>query len=638
MKPDQLGDYLTPSDAHFHPDGIRTVFVVTQMDIEADEYVSQLWLHDGDTARKLTAGRSDHSPRWSPDGTTVAFLRKGSSTTDRPQLALLPIDGGEAIVVTDFELGVTSCTWSPDGSKILMHVPEYVDGNDDEDERSRAPRRIPDPSFRFDNMGWTYLQRSHLWIYSIESDDSSQLTSGDYSEVGGAWSPDGRTVAFMSAVDSDRWVNPLGYVFTMPVSGGDPVAVTQRGGWGWVGYSPSGELHTVGMPLERMTLDALPLQKLSHDGSLVRITDLDRDLLPGHPPGVLAGPHFLEDGTIETLIEDRGSQRAISIGSDGQVSDIAGGDRVITGWDPSREGSAAIFTATSPTNPGEVYRWDGNSEVAITDFNNDFADVADLVQPIDFTYESDGHPIHGWVLLPPGDESVPVLLKIHGGPATQYGWGFFDEFQVFVDAGYGVVGVNPRGSSGYGDAHKAVPVGRWGDDVPPDHADLMRAPFAAAEQFPRLDTERLGVMGGSYGGLSTVMVTAMDQRYRSAVAERGVYNLVSFGGTTDIPWFNELYLNRDLPKDAEEMWNASAISRAHTITTPTLVIHSEGDFRCPVEQGQQLFTLLYRQGTETELLLFPPNEGHELSRSGTPKHRVDRFNAILDWHQAHLAD
>jgi len=638
MKPDQLADYVTPSDAHLHPDGTRTAFVVTQMDIEADEYVSQLWLHDGNAARKLTKGRSDASPRWSPDGSTLAFLRNGQAKADHPQLALLAINGGEAQVVTDFELGVTSIEWSPDGSDILMHVPEYIDGMDDEDERSRAPRRISDPSFRFDNAGWTYLRRTHLWTYSVESEDYRQLTHGEHSESGGAWSPDGQTIAFLSAVDDDRWVNPLGYVFTMPIAGGDPVAVTPKGGWGWVGYSRAGELYIIGLPLNRLTLDAWPLQKLLPDGTLVRITDLDRDLLPGHPPGVLAGPRFLDTGTIETLIEDRGSQRAISIGVGGQVTDIVGGDRLITGWDPRGDGSVAIFTATSPTNPGEVYRWDGDSEVAITDFNSGFAEVADLVEPIDFTFESGGHQIHGWVLLPPGDESVPILLNIHGGPATQYGWGFFDEFQVLVGAGYGIVGTNPRGSSGYGDDHKRVPVGRWGDNVPPDQADLMRAPFAAADQFPRLDTDRLGIMGGSYGGLSTVMITSMDQRYRSAVAERGVYNLVSFGGTADIPWFNELYLNRDLPKDAEDLWRASAISRAHTIATPTLVIHSEGDFRCPVEQGQQLFTLLYRQGTETELLLFPPNEGHELSRSGTPKHRVERFNAILDWHHAHLVD
>ena len=638
MKPDQLSDYVTPSDAHLHPDGTRTAFVVTQMDIEADEYVSRLWLHDGKAARKLTAGRSDTSPRWSPDGTTLAFLRKGPAGTDRPQLSLIPIDGGEARVVTEFESGVTAIAWSPDGSQILMHVPENIDGIDDEDERARAPRRITDPSFRFDNMGWTYLRRTHLWTYSVASDDSSQLTSGDNSETGAAWSPDGGTIAYLSVVDEDRWVNPLGYVFTVPSSGGDASVVTPKGGWSWVGYSPSGELYAIGSPLDHMTLDAFPLRKVRPDGSLEQVTDLDRDLCPGHPAGVLAGPRFLDDGTIQTLIEDRGSQRVISISVDGEVSDVIGGDRLITGWDPRGDGTAAVFSATSPTNPGELYWWDGNGEVAITDLNRGFAQEADLVEPVEFTYESDGEQIHGWVLLPPGDESVPILLNIHGGPATQYGWGFFDEFQVFAGAGYGVVAVNPRGSSGYGDAHKRTPVGRWGEDVPPDQADLMRAPFAAAAQFPRLDTDRLGVMGGSYGGLSTVMVTAMDQRYRSAVAERGVYNFVSFGGTTDIPWFNALYLERDMPKDAEDMWKASALSRAHSITTPTLVIHSEGDFRCPVEQGQQLFTLLYRQGTETELLLFPSNEGHELSRSGTPKHRVERFNAILDWHKAHLVD
>jgi dipeptidyl aminopeptidase/acylaminoacyl peptidase len=146
----------------------------------------------------------------------------------------------------------------------------------------------------------------------------------------------------------------------------------------------------------------------------------------------------------------------------------------------------------------------------------------------------------------------------------------------------------------------------------------------------------MGIMGGSYGGLSTVMITSLDDSYRSAVAERGVYNWVSMGGTTDIPWFLEVYLDATLPGDVDAIWKASPLARAHAITTPTLVIHSETDFRCPIEQGQQLFSLLYHQGVETELLLFPTGEGHELSRSGKPKHRVERFDAILAWHAKHL--
>ena len=638
MRPEQLGDFVTPSDAHLHPDGQTAAFVVTQMDLDEDQYVSQIWLHDGSDAAKLTTGRSDSSPRWSPDGTMLAFLRKGPGPTDRPQLALLPKGGGEAKVVTDFELGVSRISWSPDGSQILLEVSEYVDGIDDEDERVRAPRRITDPSFRFDAVGWTYLKRTHLWIYSIDKQSSRQLTEGDANEREGTWNPDGSTIAFLSAVDDDRWISPLGHVFTVAVDGGTPVPVTPKGGWGWVGYSPSGELHVIGRPLERMTLDTLPLQRVHGDGSLQQLTDLDRDLQPGHPPGLLAGPRFLEDGTIHTLLEDRGSQRVIAIGVDGEVADVVGGNRLITGWDPDPSGTTAVFTATSPTEPGEVYLWDGEKEVALTDFNRQFAEDANLSEPVDFTYESDGEEIHGWVVLPDGDESVPTVLMIHGGPAAQYGWGFFDEFQVLAGAGYGVVAVNPRGSSGYGEAHKKVPIGRWADPVPPDQADLMEAPFAASRQFPRLDTDRLGIMGGSYGGLSTIIITSLDDRYRSAVAERGVYNFVSFGGTTDIPWFTRLYLDRDVEADADGIWRASALARATGTTTPTLVIHSEGDYRTPVEQGQQLFMLLYRQGVETELLLFPADEGHELSRSGKPRHRVERFDAILQWHARYLGD
>jgi dipeptidyl aminopeptidase/acylaminoacyl peptidase len=395
-------------------------------------------------------------------------------------------------------------------------------------------------------------------------------------------------------------------------------------------------LHAIGQEMDAWRLEAWPLQR-HDDGGFVRLTDLDRNLMPGHPPGILAGPRFLAGGTIHCVLEDRGTQRVIAIAPDGAVTDVAGGPRLITGWDPTPDGASAVFTATDPTSPGDVHRWDGGTETALTELNSGFSSSADLVEPTEFTFESDGTEVHGWVLLPPGDESVPVLFNIHGGPATQYGWGFFDEFQVYVGAGYGVVGVNPRGASGYGDEFMQVPAGTWGDDLPPDQADLMQAPFAAAEQFPRLDTKRMGIMGGSYGGLSTVMITARDQRYRSAVAERGVYNWVSMAGTTDIPWFIELYLEATMPEGAEKIWQSSPLARAGDITTPTLVVHSETDYRCPVEQGQQLFTLLYSNGVDTELLLFPSGEGHELSRSGTPKHRVERFEAILEWHGRHLS-
>ena len=635
MRPDQLGDFRVPSDAYMHPDGKRAVFVVTQMDLEEDEYIHQIWLFDGQDVRQMTSGRADGSPRWSPSGDTLAFLRKGPGDDDKPQVALIPTDGGEAEVITEFDLGVSSIDWSPDGAKIAITVAEYVDGVEDEDERKRAPKRVSHPSFRFDNIGWTQDKRSHIWVLDPSTHETTQLTSGDHSESGIAWSPDSGTIAFLSATGEDRWTNPLNQVFTIDAAGGDPHDATPRGEWAWAGYSPDGALYVVGIETDALTLRPGQIHRVG-DGELVQLTDIDRNMIPGHPGGPLTAPRFAADGSMTVVLEDRGAQRVIRIDTDGDVSDVAGGHRVITGWDPRADGGAAVFTASTPTSPGEVYWWDGSEERTLTALNDEFIATARLVEPEEFTFESDGHEIHGWVFLPDGDEKVPLLFNIHGGPAAQYDWGFFDEFQVYVGAGYGVVAVNPRGASGYGYDHVATPIGRWGEEMPPDMLDLTSTPYEAARQFNRLDLERLGIMGGSYGGLSTAMITALDQNYKSAVAERGVYNWLSMAGTSDIPFFMDLYLKTNMPEGADELWKASALARAHKVTTPTLILHSETDFRCPIEQGQQYFTALYRSGVDTELLIFPSGEGHELSRSGKPKHRVDRFEAILDWHEKHI--
>lgn len=636
MRPDQLGDFRIPTDAFLSPDGTRVVFVVSQMDLEEDEYICHLWLWDGQSSRPLTNGRADSGARWSPDGSQIAFLRKGPDDTDRQQVALLPADGGEASVVTDFELGVGSLEWSPTGDRLALGVAEYVDDFDDEDERNRAPRRITNPSFRFDNRGWTYNTRSHIRILDVEAGTTTQLTNGDYDETGARWSPDGTTVTYISAAHEDRWTRPFNQVFTVDVHSGASASVTPMGDWTWSGYNPSGELHVIGRETDGFTLDPNPFQRIESDGGLTLLTDLDRNIMPGHPAGPLTVPVFAHDGGATMIIEDRGALRVISVDREGDVTDVAGGSRQITGWCPSVDGSMAIFTAASPTQPGELFIHDANGDRQITHLNDEFRDAADLVEPTEFFFDSDGQDIHGWVMLPPGDAKVPLLLNIHGGPYTQYGWGFFDEFQMYVEAGYGVVAINPRGSSGYGLEFGEVPCGRWSEDTPPDIADLMAAPGAAAKQFPRLDVQTKGIMGGSYGGLATAMITARDTSYLSAVAERGVYNWVSMAGTTDIPWFMHLYLLADMPDGVDEIWRASALRTAHDIKTPTLVVHSEGDFRCPIEQGQQLFGVLHRSGVDAELLLFPPDEGHELSRSGSPKHRVDRFDAIIDWHDKYL--
>jgi dipeptidyl aminopeptidase/acylaminoacyl peptidase len=240
----------------------------------------------------------------------------------------------------------------------------------------------------------------------------------------------------------------------------------------------------------------------------------------------------------------------------------------------------------------------------------------------------DGYPVHGWVVLPDaarfGTGPYPVLLNIHGGPYAGYGWGLFDEAQVYAGAGYAVLMCNPRGSAGYGQAHGRVIQGAFGgrdaDDV------LQFLDGALADASLPLDRERVGVMGGSYGGYLTALLTTRTNRFAAAVVERGYLDASTFVGSSDIGWF----FAAGYHGGADAMREQSPMTHVHQVRTPTLVIHSEADWRCPVEQGQRWFTALKLQEVETELLLFP-GEGHELSRSGRPSHRVARLDAIVEW-------
>jgi len=632
MRPDQLGEFLIPSDIQGHPSQDKVVFVVTQMDLAADRYVKSLWMWNSLDTFPISDGPNDTVPRYSVDG-VLAYLRAPDDATP-PQLAIRGSDGNPQMLHT-FPLGVTEFAWSWDGTRIAAVVPEYIDGFPTEEERNRAPRRISDPAFRYDNKSWTYNRRSHIWLIDVATGDAEPLTSGAWSETHPAWSPDDGSISYLTATDERRWINPVGQVSTVDVATGSTTERTPVGTWQWCGYAADGTLLVAGSPGERISLDLAQFARVEHDGTLTSLERLDQHLVTSEQVGSATSPRPHSGDRVVCLVQDKGSQSVVAV-TDQTIETLVGGERVVTGYADMGEASEWVVTISTPTQPGEVHRIVNGAETILSDLNMEFTAGAALVEPHEFVFDSEGASIHGWVYLPEGDEHVPVLFHIHGGPASQYTWGFFDEFQVAVDAGYGVVAVNPRGSSGYGYDHVAANLGTWQEETSPDFLDLSRAPYEAAKQFPRLDVDRMGIMGGSYGGFATAMITSMDQNYRSAVAERGVYNWISFAGTSDIPSFVELYLGTSVPD--ETLWSASALSRAHRITTPTLVVHAEDDHRCPLEQGQQLFTRLYTNGVETELVLFPRGEGHEMSRSGKPRHRVERFEAILAWHDRHLRE
>lgn len=645
MRPEQLAEIAVPSDPRLHPEGVRIAFVVTRIDMEDDKYIRKIWIWDGTKARALTSGPADVAPRWSPDGTKLAFLRKEDGDEAKPQLALLDMGGGEAEVITDFPLGVSEVEWAPTGDRIAVVAAEWIPELADlePDERKRQPRRVTRFPYRFDNMGWVGDRRRHIHVVDTASGESRQLSDGDFDETGICWHPSGETIAFGSARHERRGLEPASQVWTVPAGGGEITARTPVGIWGATTYDPSGNLYVTGI-LPGITatwgyVDVAPLYRIEDDGTLVDLTGhLDRNISPYSPPISPPGPQWLDDGSAVVTVEDSGCVTLVTMAPDGSTTGLLDGKRAITGASPNGDASRIAFTATAPTNPGELHVLEAGVEKQLTDFNDGFREAADLVEPEPFVIAHDGVEVEGWVYLPPGDDKVPVLFNIHGGPASAYGNWFFDEFQVLVGAGYGVVATNPRGSHGYGSDHVRAIVGTWHEDDSPDMVDLLATVDAAAARFDRLDTDRLGVMGGSYGGYATARVVSRDQRFKSAVAERGLFTFTSFAGTSDIgPWFSRIYLGGALD-DLETMWKSGPLAAADNIKTPMLILHSEGDFRTPIEQGEQMFVKLQLNGVPSEMVRFPAPEGHELSRSGTPRHRVERFEIILDWHARYLAE
>ncbi|MDH3471654.1 MAG: S9 family peptidase [Acidimicrobiia bacterium] len=630
MRPSDLGAYRVPSDPRLHPDGTQVALVVTQIDVEGDHYHRQIWLWDGNEARALTEGFVDVKPRWSPDGSTLVFLR---APWDKPtEFNVMTFSGGDVAELAVFEPGAKEAEWSPDGKSLAVVASVWTDeyAGLEPDERDRRPARLSRATWQWDNQAPKHDRRSRLFVVDAATGFAELATDDDFDVAEVTWSPTGDRIAFISARHETRFIGPGNQPWEIGVSGGEVQPLADIGSWDLVRYDGDGVVHLVGAADPWAYPDIGRVYKRESDGSLTDLSGhLDRDPNPFSPTLAPKGPQFTSRGVMVPL-EDSGRLGVHTL--DGEQ--LIGGDRLVTGFDAAADGAIMAFVATTVTNPGELLWWDGDGERQLTDFNSGFSSAT--IEPTPFTVQSDGVEIQAWAYLPPGEAPAPMLLNIHGGPNTQYGYGFFDEFQVYAAAGYGVVAANPRGASGRGKEFSRSIVGRWTDHEPPDIADLKAVTDAALERFPRLDADRMGVMGGSYGGFATLRLTAADTRFKSAVAERALTSFQSFTGTSDIgPFFGEMYLEAAMPGGEAVLQQASPMNYAHLIETPTLVVHSENDWRCPLEQGLQLLTMLQMQGVPSEMIRFP-GEGHELSRLGRPRHRVERFEAILDWHARYL--
>jgi dipeptidyl aminopeptidase/acylaminoacyl peptidase len=644
MRPEDVYEVVNASDPRISPDGSRVAFVVTRVDKDANDYRSAIWVAPVDGSaepQQFTGGeKRDTTPRWSPDGGMLAFASSRGEDKAPAAIYVIPADGGEARKITDQKESVEAIVWSPDATRIAYTARVRDESYEEEDDRKRKPRRFTRVFHKLDSVGWTGDRRKQLHVVDVASGEETQVTRGDFENDSPTWSADGKTIVFDGLRDDDWDTKLLNRLYTVPADGsGEPRALTgDDGSYSAPSFSPDGTRIAYHFGPEDGTYPhhtQVGVMNADGSGATILTQSLDRQCAP-YPDS--REPVWDRDRLVFT-IEDGGNVHAYAVAADGSTApeQIVGGELVVGGIDV-RDGRI-VHTAGTHTTMRELFV-DGEQR---TNVGKEFTAGRELLEPERFSAVSqDGYEVDAWVVRPPDFDAstkYPAILTIHGGPFTQYGTSFFDEFQVMASGGYVVLFSNPRGGSGYSEEHGRAIRGPlncagpgWGTC---DYEDLMAVVDTAIEKFDFIDSERLGVIGGSYGGFMTSWIIGHTNRFKAAISERAVNNLVSMFGSSDLFWVFERQFGGPLWEDVGAYLEKSPSTYAQQIETPVLVLHSEQDLRCNIEQGEHLFTLLRLLGKEVEMLRFPA-ESHELTRAGSPLHRATRFEAVLDWFDRYL--
>ena len=649
LKAKHLFELTFVSDAQLSPDGKQVAAVQTTVQQPGDqpddkekppEYRSHIFLYStvGDENVQLTySGEANIRPRFSPDGTQLAFISKRGEASE-PQLYLLALSGGEAKSLTKFRAGVGEFVWHPSGDKIA-----FVSRGDFEDEVGKKGKgRVIDRLFyKGDGQGFRPDEPAQVYLHDLEADTTDRLTKLRSSPDALTFSPDGEQLYFVAARNNDAedaWESDL---WALPLAGDKPrTLLSNLSRVSTVSPSPDGTQLALLAPTDQTNFasptglwlaPAAGGEATLLTGELEAVPSIGGDSQYG---GFSNTPAWADDGeSVFVNANQEGRSGVTRVSLSGRVRALQRGDRAVTGFHHSAGRFA--FTAETPHEPGEVFVCDARGkETQLSRANYTFCETYRLSEasPVRRAKARGGPKLAYWTLEPhKARKDHALVLQVHGGPHTNYGYGFLFEFQFLAAQGYTVVYGNPRGSSSYGADFTTTTQGRYGTV---DADDVLAIAGAARRAHTDPDAP-IHLTGGSYGGFMTNWLVGQTDLFRSAVTQRSICNWLSFYGTSDIGYnFAALEVAGNPWDDLESLWRQSPLKYVANVTTPLLIVHAEEDHRCPVEQAEQFFVALKRLGKETQLLRFP-GEGHELSRSGRPDRRVERLDAIVDWFETH---